>query len=219
MYLKVAAKNELEFDLDLQVIAEAKDEVEFLVAKDLADTTYREQPFIYHARLVRLLQRVLDATQSVEFFRLKIKEVFRLKYAFDLMMLDDIYTSRPGATAQVPTGSKTNTLVRMAASYLKTQSVVFFRDVYFNQTVLGTWSMRELETAMASLVQLETMRFSSMGFQTQFISYAAIHQQFDRRLDLYSGYLLHLVHSELFQQNTADPDMHDNYQKIAATGR
>lgn len=218
MYLKVVGKNELEFDLDLQVIADSKNEVEFLVNKDPTDTTYREQPFIYHARLVKLLQSILDATKSVEFFRLKIKEVFKLKYAFDLMMLDDMYTNRPSIVLKGQVSSKTKNLVKMATSYLKTYAVVFFKDVYFNQAVLGTCSMKELEVLLNALIHLETMRFSSMSFQTQFLNYATVHENFDSDLDLYSGYLLHLVHSELFKENTEDPDMKDNYQQIATIG-
>lgn len=221
MYLKVKSKNELEFDLDLEVISEVKDEVEFLVSKDPSDTTYREQPFFYHARILRLLQTILDATKQVEFFRLKIKEVFKLNYAFDIMMLEDDFTSRfnMGQKGQVNIKSKNKSIVKMATSYLKSHAVVFLKDVYFNQTILSNTPMKELEHSISQLVNLELMRFSSMSFQTQFLNYSDIYRKFDSDLDLFSGYMLHLVHSELFKQNMDEADMKENYQQIQQMGR
>lgn len=55
IYMKVDDENRLEFDMDLKVILPVIDNIEFLAKKPKGETTYREQPYFYHAQVVRVL--------------------------------------------------------------------------------------------------------------------------------------------------------------------
>jgi hypothetical protein len=56
LYLKVNKEKQLEFDLDLKIVRPLESNIEFLVNKERGETTYREQPFYYHAAIARILE-------------------------------------------------------------------------------------------------------------------------------------------------------------------
>lgn len=56
LYMKVNQENTLEFDMDLNVILPVIDNVEFLANKKKGETTYREQPYYYHAHVAKVTQ-------------------------------------------------------------------------------------------------------------------------------------------------------------------
>lgn len=51
LYMKTGDGNRLEFDLDIDLILPVIDNVEFLANKSKGETTYREQPYYYQARV------------------------------------------------------------------------------------------------------------------------------------------------------------------------
>jgi hypothetical protein len=52
--MKVNQENMLEFDMDLNVILPVIDNIEFLSNKKKGETTYREQPYYYHAIVAKV---------------------------------------------------------------------------------------------------------------------------------------------------------------------
>ena len=54
LYMKEVKDGKLEFDMDLQMVSPLQSNIDFFAEKPLEETTYREQPFYYHAIVARV---------------------------------------------------------------------------------------------------------------------------------------------------------------------
>lgn len=172
MYLKHDRSNRwLLFDLDLKKITKEKSNIEFLATKLTSVSTYREEPYLYHAEIVKIITKIIDLSGDLEFFMIKIKEIFSLNYAFEILFSQDGFTLNKGQVD--PTAPEQKEMISWvkANSYLKIQAIGLFQKLFFNPNSLKSIRVIEYSDLLIGLLGFENFRFEVLDFKTMILGY------------------------------------------------
>jgi hypothetical protein len=221
LYMKVNKENQLEFDMELNVILPVIDNVEFLATKKKGETTYREQPYYYHAQVAKVassdqvLKGIIKATKDIDFFMLKIKNIFSATYAVSILLSEDGFTlNKVQLSEKADKYQKEKNQVKVAASYFKIEIVKLLFELFFSKSIIETESPQVFEELFLFLVGFEEYRFKVMTFQTRLLSYDLVYNNFIRKSDLFTYYLERLLEATWFKENLQDNDLQENYMEI-----
>ena len=227
MYMKATAEGRLEFELDLLPdIDSGEDTLELAVAKEPGEATYREEPFHYHAFVVKvvkphqILKAIIEKSKNIYFFTNKIRELFSIPYALTLMTAEDGFIMAAIHKKSSDGFSLKKSNLRMSSAYLKLHIVDLFATLYFNKTYLNTLRLEDFSESLKFLIEFEAYRFKVMNFQTDFLSYKPLFEKFDRNRELFHTFLEHLLiaKSGLFEECMKDEDLKEDYGQMKAQG-
>ena len=135
----------------------------------------------------------------------KIKEIFNIGYAFELLVSEDGFTLNKVQLNSADPGMVEKNEVKIAESYFKLQAVHLLYDLFFSKSHLGGTNVAEFDKVVLFLVEFERYRFDVMTFQTKLLSYETIYDRYEKNTDLYSAYLPRLI----------DSDLLSNYKKLS----
>jgi hypothetical protein len=215
LYLKVNKEKQLEFDLDLKIVRPLESNIEFLVNKERGETTYREQPFYYHAAIARIFRTVVKQTKKMDFFILKIKEVLSINYAFQIFCSEDGFTlNKVQIDEKEAVLLKDKVELKLAISYFKLQIVKLLYELFFKDSLLSTVDTSVFIKSFFFLMQFERYRFKVMTFQTRIMSYRTVYEKFESNHTLFASFLERFLNSQQFKDGLQNTELKENYLLI-----
>lgn len=143
---------------------------------------------------------------------LKIKNIFSIEYAMDLMIQEDGFTLNK---LQLDTSSKymqDRVVVKKAMSFFKIQSMQLFYDLFFTKSNVEV----VLDDVLKFLIGYEEYRFKVMSTDTSLLSYQSLYDMFVKESDIFTFFIERLLKASWFRQNLGDKDLIENYTGLAA---
>lgn len=209
----------LNFDLDLKIITLEKSNIEFLATKSTSVSTYREEPFLYHAEIVKIITKIIDLSSNLEFFMVKIKEIFSLKYAFEILYSQDGFTLNKGQLK--PENKQQVDMIRWvkANSYLKVQSIQLFKMLFFSPSSLKTIRVVEYSELLLELLAFEKFRFEVLDYQTVIQSYPDLLNLFESDRTTDAEYQKRLMSQAQIEMESKDPEHAAANRSVYESGR
>jgi hypothetical protein len=131
-------------------------------------------------KYVKIITKIIDLSGDLEFFMVKIKEIFSLNYAFEILFSQDGFTLNKGQINPKPGQEQEMISWIKANSYLKIQAIGLFQKLFFNPISLKSIRVIEYSDLLIGLLAFENFRFEVLDFKTMILGYPHI-------LDLYES--------------------------------
>ena len=157
-----------------------------------------------------MFRTVINQTSNIEFFRIKIRELLSVQYAFHVFCSEDGFTLNKIQLENSSMLLIDKNMVKVANSYFKIHVIKLFFELYFSKgSILDT---TELSKSFSFLIELEKYRFKFLTIDSKLLSYKTVHEMFESDTSLFTSFLYKFSTSDQFKKALETLELKDNYK-------